>query len=251
MFKQFKLKPFSTLERWKVFNKEILINYKTPLETIALPMNADHMRKIIVANAMSMKNIGASNKETIKMFENILGPINGVWDLKRPFRVWKENGKWKTQGVSTCGLVARGIWRRVGVNMPEIYKNYNFGMAMIEEQKFCRAVKPRSAWHTPKYNDGIFPLPGDYIIIGSGLGTHNLTCIGWDGDTLISIDGGRVDSRGLQIIEKVKRDCFVKNGFPYLKDNRSTRRIIGWGMIDLLPYNNTSVAPEGWDDIEL
>lgn len=242
----FKLNRSFAINYWRKLFKTPIITYKTPLETVDLSIEANNIRKIIVANALSIVGISASNKETYKMFETLLGPTYSYWDLKRPFRVWKENGKWRTQGVSTCGLVARGIWRRSGVDMPQIYKNYNFGMAMIEEQIFCRSV---SAWHKASKDDKITPLPGDYIIIGSGLSTHNLTCVGWNGNKMISVDGGRVGSKGLQCIEKVERDFVTINGYAYLKDNRSTRKIVGWGVVDLLPYRKTAVAPEGWESI--
>jgi len=226
------------------------IDYNTPLETVSLLLDADKMCQLIVANALSIVGISASKPETYKMFEDLLGPTKGVWDLKRPFKVWQEKGQWKTQGVSTCGLVARGIWRRVGVDMDKIYKNYNSGMAMIEEQTFCRAVKPRSVWYVPAKDSETVPLPGDYIIIGTGLGTHNITCVGWNGDKLISVDGGRVDKKtGLQCIELVEREVITKNGYNYLKDDRSTRQIMGWAMVDLLPYRATAVGPVGWESV--
>lgn len=229
-----------------------MIDYNSELEKVKMPRDADEVRKMIVANAYSIVGINASNQDTYKIFEELLGPVNGFWDLKRPFKVWKENGKWKTQGVSTCGLVARGIWRRVGVDMPKIYKNYNHGMAMIEEQNFCRAVKPRSCWHSPSKDDGILPIPGDYIIIGSGLGTHNITCVGLKDDKLISVDGGRVDKKtGLQCIEKVERKIIQKNGFYYLEDEYFIRKIQGWALVDLLPYKDTALAPKGWESVEV
>jgi len=246
----FRFKPLS-ISHWLKLIRKPVIDYNTPLEMVSLPVDAEKTRKLIVANALSIVGISASNKATYKMFENLLGPTAGYWDLKRPFRVWKEDGKWKTQGVSTCGLVARGIWRRVGVDMPKIYENYNYGMAMIEEQTFCRGVKPRSAWYVPSKGDETVPMPGDYVIIGSGLSTHNLTCVGWKGDKMVSVDGGRVDSKGLQCIEKVERELVTINGYPCLKDDRSTRKIVGWGMVDLLPYKNTAVAPEGWESVDV
>jgi len=228
------------------------IDYNTPFENVLMPKDANKTRQIIVANALSIVGISAAKSETYKMFEDLLGPVSSYWDLKRPFKVWKENGKWKTEGISTCGVVARGIWRRVGIDMPRIYQNYIFGMAMIDERNFCRFLKPRSVWHTPSKNDGMVPLPGDYIIIGSGLSTHNITCVGWNGDKLISVDGGRVDKKtGLQCIEKVERDLVIIGGYPHLKDAYFTRKIIGWAMVDLLPYRSTGVAPQGWEQVKV
>ena len=229
-----------------------MIDYNTPFETVAMPRDANETRKVIVANALSVVGINASKPETFKMFEDLLGPVSSYWDLKRPFRVWKENGKWKTEGVSTCGLVARGLWRRVAVDMPKIYKDYDFGMAMIDEQNFCRSLKPRSAWYTPKKDDETRPLPGDYVIIGSGLTTHNFTCIGWDGDKMISVDGGRVDKKtGLQCIEHVERELVTIGGNLCLKDDHLIRRIVGWAQVDLLPYRSVAVAPQGWQSVYL
>ena len=137
------------------------------------------------------------------------------------------------------------------MDMPKIYKDYNYGMAMIDEQNFCHSLKPRSAWHTPKKDDNILPIPGDYIIIGSGLTTHNITGIGWDGDKLVSVDGGRVDKKtGLQCIEKVERKLEMVNGYPYLVGTMK-RKIVGWAQVDLLPYRSVAVAPQGWQAVNI
>jgi len=224
-----------------------MIDYNTKLTEVSFPLTGIEIRKIIVANAISFIGISAGNPLTYNKFEKLLGPVNGKWDLNRPFRVYKKNGKWITQGISTCSLVARSIWRRSGVDMPQIYNNYNLGKSMVEEQRFCRNVEPYGAWHTPRKNDGIVPLTGAYIIIGSGLSTHNITCIGYDGDKLISVDGGRTDHTGLQCIEKVSRDLTFKNGYPYI----GSRKVIGWAEVDLLPFKNIVTAPFGWEDIEL
>ena len=229
-----------------------MIDCNTKLITVDIPQDATNMRKMFVANALSVVGTKASNPNTYNKFEKLLGPTISYWDLKRPFRVYHKNGKLQTEGVSTCGLVARGIWRRMGVDMPKIYKNYNFGMAMIDEQNFCKSLKPKSAWHTPVKDDGILPLPGDYIIIGSGLMTHNITCVGFDGDNLVSVDGGRVETKTrLQEIEKVERKIVYKDGYPYLQDQYFTRKIVGWAMIDLLPYKKEALVPEGWEQVSV
>jgi len=188
------------------------------------------IRKRIVDIALSYVGIGASNNR--EKFKEILGPISGHWDIKRPFSCRKVNGRWVTKGISTCGLVCRGVWREAGVDLPLIYENYNFGRVMIEEQHFCRKLQPHSAWYAAVKNEYIIPLAGDYVIIGNGIMTHNLTCVGYEGNILTSVDGGQVDNKGLQCIKLRERKINRKNGWLYL-DNR---KIEGWAMVDILPY---------------
>lgn len=225
------------------------IDYNTKLIGIRKDWTGEEFRKLIVANALSVVGVSASNKQILPIFETLLGPLNGKWDLSRPFKTWQENGKWKTQGVSTCGLVCRGLMRRVKVDMPEIYKNYVFGTVITAEIRFADGVKPYGAWQTPSEN--LLPQAGDIIVIGTGISTHMLTVIGWDNNKVISVDGGRVDKNGLQCIEKVEREWVVKNNKPYLKDSRSSRVVVGWIMASLLPYRKDVDAevPEGWEGV--
>lgn len=230
-----------------------MIDYNTRLIQVPRPLDASLVRKAMLANCYSIIGVGASNKKTRPLFENILGPVNGKWDLDRPFRAIQINGKWVTQGVSTCALVCRGLWKRMNVDMDAIYKDYIFGTAISAEITFARKNK---AWQ-PNWKDKALDLRpefGDYVVIGSGLSTHVLTVIGWggdNGDTLISVDGGQVDAKNLQCIKRVERPWIQKGVTddklePYL----GTRKVLGWIVFDMLPFKGeTMIVPEGWDDI--
>ena len=172
-----------------------MIDYNTKLIQIDHPQDADLVRKAIIANAMSIKDISGSDPNTIKIFTDLLGPVAGTWDLKR---------------ISTCALVARGIWRRTQIDMPALYNNYVFGTAISAEINFAQKLKPYSAWVSPTI--GLLPNAGDYIVIGSGLNTHVLTMIGWDNDNIISIDGGQVDTKGFQCVKERSRAWIDKSG---------------------------------------
>jgi hypothetical protein len=207
-----------------------MINYKTRLIQIDHPGDADLVRKAMVANAMSVKDISGADPNTVKIFTDLLGPINGTWDLRR---------------TSTCGVVARGLFRRIMVDMPALYKNYVIGTAITAELNFAQKLKPRSAWVTP--TPGLMPNPGDYILIGSGMMTHVLTMIRMEDGYIISIDGGQVGNLGFQCIKERKRQWIVNNGKTFI-DNRS---VVGWISIDMLPFRmgEQITVPEGWETI--
>ena len=211
-----------------------MIDHHTPL--IRIPWHPDlDIRRAVVANALSIVNVQASDS-TRPILEELLGPVRGRWDLDRPFRCWQENGKWKTQGISTCGLVAEGLWRRVQVDAPWLWQDYVSGKAIERAVTFAKQCE---AWVRP--GDGRVPRPGEYVVIGSGLGTHALTCIDWEGDTLVSVDGGQVGARGLQAIHVCRR--------PWKDDALGARRIVGWVDPEMLRYRvgEMVVVPEGWE----
>lgn len=217
-----------------------MINFSTPLIQIQRNPDANICRKAIVANALSIIDI-STKPNTRKIFEDILGPVKTKWDLDRPYKCTVQNGQYITQGVSTCGLVARGLWRRMNINMPDLYENYKAGTALSAEVAFGMKHK---AWQTPRIDFDFKPQPGDYVIIGEGLATHALTAIDWKEDTLISVDGGQVDEKALQCVKKVERKWSIQNNVPYL----GTRKVLGWIIFDLLPFKgDTITVPEGWD----
>jgi hypothetical protein len=224
------------------------MDYTTPLIKIPRPSDANILRKAIVANAKSIIGVSAADKTTRPIFEEILGPNKYPWDLDRPFRAYKSNDKWKTEGVSTCGLVARGLWRRMGVDMPDLYKNYIAGTALSAEESFARKNNAWQTTWTGKELD-LRPQIGDYCIIGTGLATHALTVVDWNDNECISVDGGQVGVKGLQCIKQINRawsqiNPSTKKIEPFL----GNRKLIGWIIFDLLPFrNNTIIVPEGWD----
>lgn len=216
-----------------------MIDCNSNIIQIPRPLDADLLRKAIVNNALSIENITASNNR--KKFEELLGPINGKWDLSRPFKVSTVNGKTATQGISTCGLVCSSLWRRMNIDFNPLYKAYVFGTAIQREISFAKSLKPRSAFQKPE--DGLKPEPGDYVVIGSGYSTHVLTCIDWNDNKLISIDGGQTDKNGLQAILRKERIYSKKNNKYYLGD----REVLGWIVFDMLPFKDDFISvPEGY-----
>ena len=221
-----------------------IIDFNSKLIEIQRPSDTELLTKAIIANALSTENISASNINLRKTFENLLGPINGKWDLDRKFQITTIDNKIATQGISTCGLVAEGLWRRMNIDLSSLYKPYIFGTAISRSINFAKSIKPRSAFQTPE--EGLKPEPGDYVIIGSGNSTHAFTCINWEDDYLISIDGGQADYKSLQCILRKKRIWKKINNKFFLGD----REVIGWISFILLPFKaNTIIVPEDWESI--
>lgn len=91
------------------------------------------MDQIVVAYARSIVGVGADNPSTRVVFEDLLGPPlrDGRWDIDRPYRcVHGSDGRYITQGVSTCALVVAGIWRWCGVDAPWLHQRYVPGTAV-------------------------------------------------------------------------------------------------------------------------
>ena len=61
-------------------------------------------------------------------FRDFLGPVvrGGAWDLSKPFRQWTENGKIRTEGVSTCSLSTEQIWKGAGGRVPSDWYPYDW-----------------------------------------------------------------------------------------------------------------------------
>ncbi len=198
------------------------------LKLINRPTEETALRQAFVANAYSLNGLECANPDHRATWLEILGPINGMWDIDRPFRLGKG-------GISTCGLVAEGIWRRMKVDLQSLYQPYKFdaiSRARVYAQK-------NGAWVAPKGN--VRPAAGDYVIIGAGLSTHALTCLGWDGNTLISIDGGQVGSKGLQAIKERRRTWKTNSYSATLADENQSRAVLGWIDITKLKYRNEQI----------
>lgn len=169
------------------------------------------LRDQIVAMANSVKGYKASDgyeikgaapyrsapdKGTCAAFRSLLGPPTkyGPWDLSQPFSCKKgADGKYITKGVSSCGLVCAGILRLCGFRLPwngcryyEAPSPYT-GLDIVSELSLL-GIRTKS-----RRKAGERPLPGDVVCIGTGLNTHILTVVDWEGDTMVSVDGGQVD----------------------------------------------------------
>lgn len=236
-----------------------LITFRTPLIQMPRPVNADDIRRAFVANALSIGDastfgsdipyagigLEAGNPATRQAFEKLLGP--GRWALDIPFRQWVENGRTKTEGISTCAMVALGLLRRMQVDCEDILDGYmdDIGTGLHVAIKYAKSV---GAWQTPIL--GLRPQPG--VILQVVKPMHVLTVIGWDGDYLISADGGQTGRRGLQA-------CSIRRRLWEDKLTHVTfggRRVDGWILTDLLGFVDTPVEtptfvtlPQGWEKL--
>lgn len=200
------------------------------LTEITRPTEEEGLRECFVDNAKSLDGLDAGNPAHRAIWQEILG--DGEWDLKRPFGCAKYNNETppkciQWQGISTCGLVAEGIWRRMRVDLDALYQPYTPGTAIARAINFAKR-NDINAWI--KAGEGRRPKKGDYVhILG---GEHVLTCIGWEDDNLISIDGGQVGKDGLQAIRTRSR-VWRESGTNVTLDDR---KVDGWIDISKLKY---------------
>jgi hypothetical protein len=153
------------------------------------------IRNRIVAEACKVQDYRAGDPATVDAFRDLLGPPpkGAQWDLSKPFRAWQVDGKWRTEGVSTCGLVAAGILRRAGGQLPWLGCDYwHFG-GPFEGLDIVSALTRLGQVERAVRSAGSRPEPGDVCCIGRGLRTHVRTCVEDDGTTITSVDGGQVD----------------------------------------------------------
>jgi hypothetical protein len=248
-----------------------MITWQTPLVEIATPKDAIEFRKVIVANAMSCVGLSAGIQETFSLFNKLLGlPYKGIpWDLKRPFRCWKKDGKWHTEGVSTCGLVSEGVEARSGFDNAFLYESYYPAQKYRSITRTIVWGTKVGAWYDARRQDDLWPRPesASQLVIGCrspyeeyGGSEHSFTIAGWqDDDIVVSVDGGQVDyaNGGLQCVKLRRRRWIMRNGQVWLVDPdkrpdlATGRRLLGWLSPSLVPQRPTCIAPEGWEQIEV
>lgn len=154
----------------------------------------------------------SAGKESKPWFAQLLGvPPKGstTWDLDRRFHIVnKPDGTpLRTEGISTCGLGARGISFAAGLLWPECdgrpydYEHESVFTVMQNHAKRAGALRP-----------GCLPEPGWHFIVGKGYRTHMGTCIEVNGDHVVSIDAGQTDEHpdhgrpyGLQCFKRCER----------------------------------------------
>jgi len=219
----------------------------TQLIEIARPDDHDALRQAFYANALSLAGLEAAKIEDRPTWLEVLGPVKTFWDLDRPFRIWKdEQGHVHTEGVSTCGLVAEGIWRRMNVDLASLYLDYVWGKAIERSRVYAQKL---GAWKTPLAFPGQRPQKGDTMVIGKGYSTHACTVLETAGDVVSSIDGGQTGLDDLQAIymrtrtwrdHRVARRAFVIGTF--------TREVQAWIDVTKLHYRGeTCLVPKGWE----
>lgn len=219
-----------------------MITWRTPLHQVLWDPDID-MCQAMVDSALSIVDqttfetklpyagigLEAGNLVAREAFETLLGP--GAWALDIPFRSWVDHKRVRTQGISTCAMVALGLLRRLGVDCEAIQDGYadDIGTGL---DVAIRYAKNCNAWQTPV--DGLRPEPGAIIQVASPM--HVCVAIRWDGDELISADGGQVGRRGLQACA-MRRRKFVG------KDALGGRKVLGWIEPSLLGYSGSMTLP--------
>jgi len=220
------------------------IDYSTPLVTIPWSPDLD-MRKVSIANALSVINVEAADPRTRPILEDLLGPPRGGWGLDRPYGAG---------GVSTCSMVCLGLLRRLGVDCLDILDGYgdDIGTGFRVARDWGRGLLPRPAWITPIH--GLRPEPGDMIDLrpkprAKDRSNHTEIVIGWEeqgGQTMIvCVAGGQVGARGLQAIHLVRRPWVERAGEVPTSGGRP---VDGWLDVDLVPYVGPVTVPTGsWE----
>lgn len=168
-------------------------------------MSISEIRDRIVDEAMAVQDYSAA-RETKADFRDLLGPPQpgGAWDLSVPFSCRLVNGKYVTRGVSSCGLVGSGIYRRAGVRLPWNGSPYWRFPAPFAGLDIVSCLSLLGQHTSSRRKAGERPQPGDLCCIGSGLSTHVLCCVADDGRTVTSIDGGQVDDAAHGFLQRVK-----------------------------------------------
>jgi hypothetical protein len=173
------------------------------------------IRDRILFQADLVKGLRAAIPELRVDFRDLLGPPpkGASWDLSVPFSCKRVGDRYFTAGVSTCGLVAAGILRRAGFRLPWSGYPYWQAPAPYHGLDIVSCLTQLGAVTEARRPAGERPEPGDVVCIGSGLATHVLTVTGWEGDVMVSVDGGQVDDAAHGWLQRVKV-CRRKWGVP-------------------------------------
>jgi hypothetical protein len=220
-----------------------MIDNETELITIPWTPDLD-MRKVMVANALSVKNFSGADPRTVDAFQRLLGPSTegqyGIWPLHLPYG---------SGGISTCAMAALGLLRRAGVMCPDIQDGYHddMGSGLNVAKYWAMRLHPRPAW--VHFIPGLLPQPGDVIQVLGPM--HVSTCIRWEEaggiPQCVCIDGGQEGSGRLQSIHETKR--------PWVQTPTGAtlggRECDGWIDVDLLPYSGLVTVPVGWESVQV
>lgn len=99
---------------------------------------------------------------------------------------------------SGCSRTRLGFEFNAGERDPLLLNKYRDGYAVAD---FETTAKNAKAWRPPSFR----PDRGDGILWNGPAGLHILTCIAWDGDVLVSIDGGQRDASHFEAILRRRR----------------------------------------------
>ena len=210
-----------------------MITWQTPLvktqHDASIPV-----RQAMKAIALRMVGIEAGRTETRSLFEDILGPPRGGWNIGKPY------GK---GGPSTCSMVAMYAVRCLAVDDKAVMGPYKVATGIGVLRTYAQRLRP-VAWVTP--GKGKRPGIGDIIdtLAPRAVSNHSEIVIGWDGDIMRCVAGGQVGMSGLQAIHETRR-LWVDGARP----TSSGAVVQGWVDIEKLRYRGVFVVPEGWDSM--
>lgn len=229
-----------------------MITFRTPL--IEIPADPSRIRQAAVANALWARDLRAADEETEPLLRALLGnpgrfqghPV--PWDLARRFRTWLDaQGKRKTEGVSTCGLVAAGLLLRL-LDLPWDGCWYWEGPGAYRGRDIVVCLGLLGDATHSKRPATELARPGDIGCIGSGLSTHIYSATGWDGEYLLSVDGGQID--------RIEDDPRGRS----LQRTRQCRRLWSgmqrvWTLdLEILGARlsrRSWLVPQGWEQVQL
>jgi hypothetical protein len=218
-------------------------SYDSPCDVRALARRVDWRSRLVaidhfpglpvrlaaVANALSLIGVQAGNPQTLRIFDDLLGPPY-KWPLHKPYG---------QGGISTCSMVALGVLRRMGIASDGVMNRYTIGTGMRVAHNFAKT-------------SGAFvvsgrPRPGDMIDLcpyerSKDRSNHTEIVIGWaeNGRTLVCVSGGQVGLGGLQSISITRRP-WIEAEVP----RAGTRQVYGWIDVERLSYLGVCFMPEG------
>lgn len=205
------------------------------------------IRRAMIANALSVRGFHGGTPDTYDAFQRLLGPSTdgkyNIWPLRKRYDGTPSGG------ISTCGMVALGLLRRLGVACTDIMNGYHddIGSGLDVAKYWAKSLYP-TAWGYPSH--GSLPEPGDIVQLLCPM--HVLTVIGWevaaDGTPMcISIDGGQIHLDGLQTITR----CIRPWANTSVGARLGGRQVDGWIDVDKIPIKGPVIVPEGWADVKV
>lgn len=131
--------------------------------------------------------------------------------------------------MSSCALVVRGIWRKLGCDHQILKNKYRIGRAMSDVVEIARSF---DAWHSP--SDDYVADIGDVVIVGKPSSEHVYTIVeisGDDNNEYTSVDGGQ--GPGGKSIDLCYRKWELVNGILTDINNFNSKRPI-IGIVDVM-----------------
>jgi hypothetical protein len=131
-------------------------------------------------------------------------------DLIAPQEVETPEMRQSMAEMSSCALVVRGLWRKMGCTHEILTRPYRIGRAMSDIVEIARSL---DAWRSPLEDNG--PYVGDAVIVGEDPRLHVFTIVeindvGNEKWAVVSVDGGQ-GVKGAGILQRTRSWCVLKN----------------------------------------